>query len=118
MEKHAARLGAGNVEIELDGEKVTLKPSLRVAQTISRNASGISGAMDAVNRFDFDMVVGVIALGLNISGREADALPAKVYETGMTNLVGPVSRFLAIVANGGREPSLTDGGEEGKNPRS
>ena len=59
-----ATIGAGDVTIILDGEPVTLKPSLRAMQTISRQAGGVIGAMQGVGRFDFDTIVLVIAQGM------------------------------------------------------
>ncbi len=115
MSKSKASLGAGNVEIELDGETVILKPSLNACQTISRQSGGISAAVAAVGRFDFDTVVSVVTLGLGVTGSEAKAVPEKVWRTGLTDLVGPVTKFLTIVANGGR-PVDDAGGEEPADP--
>jgi len=115
MTKNKAQLGAGNVEIELDGETVTLKPSLRAAQAISRQSGGISAAVAAVGRFDFDAIVSVVTLGLGASDAEAKAIPEKIFVTGLTDLVGPVTKFLTIIANGGR-PIDQNGGEEAADP--
>jgi hypothetical protein len=109
-------LGAGNVEIELDGETVVLKPTLRAAQTISRQNGGILGAVDRVSKFDLDTLTQVVALGLNATGKDAETIPDKVWSTGMTDLVGPVTRYLSILANGGR-PVKAGGGEEDADPR-
>ena len=105
-------IGAGNVQITLAGETVTLRPTLRAAQTISKQAGGIMSAVQAVARFDFETISSVIALGLNkTSPGDVQGVAEKVYETGLADLVEPVSYFLAILANGGRPVSPT-GGEE------
>jgi len=116
MAKSKAQLGAGNVEIELDGETVVLKPSLNACQTVSRQSGGISAAVAAVGRFDFDTVVSVVTLGLGATGSDAKAIPEKVWRTGLTDLVGPVTKYLTIIANGGR-PVEDAGGEEGEDPQ-
>ncbi|WEX10279.1 hypothetical protein [Chelativorans sp. AA-79] len=114
MSASKARLGAGNVEIELDGETVVLKPTLLACQTLSRQAGGLSAAVEAVGRMDFDMLVSVIALGLNKKPNDvADA----VWRTGMTNLIAPAIRFLTIVSNGGRPLEGTGGSEDEENPQ-
>lgn len=96
-------IGAGNVEIVLDNESVTLRPTLRAAQTISKQAGGIVSAVQAVGRFDFDTIVSVIALGLNkTTPRDVQDIAEKVYATGLNELVEPVTNYLAILANGGR----------------
>ncbi|ETA72341.1 MULTISPECIES: hypothetical protein [Mesorhizobium] len=107
-------LGAGNVEIELDGETVVLRPSLMAAQAISRQSGGISSAVRSVGNYDFDVIVSVVTLGLGATGQEAKAIPEKVWRTGLTDLIGPVSTYLTIIANGGRPMS---GGEEAADPQ-
>lgn len=108
-------IGSGNVTITLDGEDVVMKPSLKAAQTISKTSGGIIAAVQAVGRMDFDTVVTVIALGLGKTGtRDVQDIAEKVYATGITELVEPVTRFLTIVANGGRPVA---GGEEEQDPR-
>ncbi|MEO9230370.1 MAG: hypothetical protein ABI216_15700 [Devosia sp.] len=98
-----ATLGAGNVDILLGDETVTLRPTLRAAQTISKQSGGIVSALQAVSRFDFDVISSVIALGLNkTSPRDQQDIAEKVYETGLSDLIEPVTNFLAILANGGR----------------
>jgi len=111
-----ATLGAGNVEIELDGQTVVLKPTLRAAQTISRQSGGILGAVERIGKFDLDTMIQVVTLGLNATGKEAQTIPDKVWETGMTELVAPVTKFLSILANGGR-PVDEDGGEGDGDPQ-
>lgn len=108
-----ATLGAGNVTITLVDEEVILRPTLRACQTISKQAGGIMSAVNAVGRFDIEVMTAVIALGLDIrKPAEVNELAEKVYTTGMADLVEPVTQYLSILANGGRPVS---GGEE--NPR-
>ena len=109
-------IGAGNVEIELNGEAVTLRPTLKAAQNISRAKGGIASAIEAVGRFDFDVMVTVIALGLGAEGKDARELPDKVFSTGMADLVAPVISYLTILANGGR-PVQETGGEGEADPQ-
>ncbi len=109
-------VSAGNVEIELDSETVTLRPSLKAAQNISRMKGGVMAAVEAVGRFDFDVLVNVIALGIGAEGKEARELPEKVYATGMADLVTPVITYLTTIANGGRPVLESTGGEGEENP--
>jgi hypothetical protein len=109
-------LGAGNVDIELAGEIVTLRPNLKAAQNISRAKGGIMAAIEAVGRFEFDVMVTVITLGLGVDGKEARDIPDKVFTTGMADLVTPVINYLTILANGGR-PVQAAGGEGDEDPQ-
>lgn len=106
-----ASLGAGNVEIELDGESVTLRPSLKAAQGISRLHGGIVNAVDSLTRFDLDTLTAVIALGL---GKEPKEIAEEVWRTGASVLAPKAIEFVTIVANGGRPVS---GGEGTADPQ-
>ena len=108
-----ASIGAGNVEIKLDGETVVLRPSLRAAQAISRQAGGIMAAVEAIGKFNLDVMTQVVALGL---GREPKDVADAVWRTGMADLSGPVINYLSILANGGR-PVQSEGGEGEGDPQ-
>lgn len=95
-------IGAGDVEIELEGETCVLKPSLKACTALSRMRGGISNTVRAVGDLDFDAMVTVIGLGLGLSDKELKDLPEKVYETGLPELSGPLIRYLSNVANGGK----------------
>lgn len=107
------KLGAGNVEIELDGESVVLRPTLKAAQTISRQAGGIMGAVQSISRFDVDVLTTVIALGL---GRDVKDTAEPVWRTGVSTLAPKAIQFLTVLANGGRPPE-EGGGEEEADPQ-
>jgi hypothetical protein len=105
-----ATIGAGDVTIVLDGEPVTLRPSLRAAQTISRQAGGVVGAMQAVGRFEFDAIVLVVAQGLGkVKSDEMGEVADQVYRTGLTDIVPKLTEFLTNLANGGRPSSVGEG---------
>jgi hypothetical protein len=111
-----AAIGAGNVEIDLDGETVVLRPTLKAAQTISRQAGGIRKAIDALGNFDIDVMTSIITLGMDLTGREAKDVADKVWRTGMADLTVPVIQYLTILANGGRPVDAT-GGEGTEDPQ-
>lgn len=100
-----ATLGAGNVAITINGEAMTLRPNLKAAQTISRQAGGILGAIQSVGKFELDVIVNVIALGTGTPPKDAEPLAEKVYQNGLSDLVAPVTEYLAVLANGGRPVS-------------
>ncbi len=107
-------IGAGNVNITLNGVEVTLRPSLKAAQTISRQSGGIVAAMQAVGKFDFDVIANVVALGLGKTRtEEVQEVAEQVYSTGLTDLVPSVTVYLTNLANGGR----STGKAGGENPQ-
>ena len=100
-------MGAGNVEIELAGEQLTLKPTLHACQSISRQSGGIVGAIQALGRLDFDALVNVIALGI---GRKNKDIEEAVFSTGMDVLNPLAIEFVTNISTGGRKQ---EGGGEG-----
>ncbi len=59
--------------------------------------------VEAVGRYDFETLVRVLALGLGRT--DIDQVRDEAWRTGMEALVGPVTRFLVIVASGGTPPT-------------
>lgn len=114
MANSKPRLGAGNVDITLDGEAVTLKPTLKAAQTLSRQTDGLMGAIERVTRFDLDTITSVVALG---TGREVKEVADAVWRTGVSDLAPSAIKYLGILANGGRPADGSNGGEEDADPR-
>lgn len=119
------KLGGGNVTIRLDGEEVILKPSLQAAQTISRQAGGLAGAMQAVLKLDLDVVTTVVGLGLGYGGtkKPPQDLAEKIWRSGLTDasegaLASGCILFLRVLANGGQMPNddvIVEDGQEGDN---
>jgi hypothetical protein len=96
-------LNAGDVPITLAGETRILHPTLRAITMISSVYGGLSKAVDALVQREFAAAITVIRWGLNLTDREAKALPDQVFETGLTpDLVVPLIRYVNILANGGK----------------
>lgn len=108
-------LGAGNVEIKLDGETAVLRPSLGAAQAISRRDGGIMAMVNAITRFDLDALSFVVAQGL---GKEQKEVTEKVWRTGISTLAPAAIKYCTILANGGRPADDSEGGEGDADPRS
>lgn len=109
-----AKLGAGGVEITLDGEAAVLRPTLRAAQQLSRQTDGLMGAIERVTRFDLDTIISVVALGLDRTPKDVQDA---VWRTGCSDLAPHCIRFLGVLANGGRPADGSEGGEEDGDPR-
>jgi hypothetical protein len=111
MTKDKARLGAGDVQIRLNGEEKTLRPTLSAAIVISRMSGGILGAMQRVSQLDFDTMVVVTRAGLDLTDLGAKGLEEKVFASGLgyaDGLAKPLTLYLENLANGGR-PRVVEG---------
>lgn len=105
MSEH--NIGEGDVEIELDGEMVTLRPTLKAALTLTNGQGGLPVMVQRCINLEMDAIVSIISHGLGVYSKD---LPEKVYRTGLFALSGKCIRFLNILANGGRP--LADDKEE------
>jgi len=113
------QLTAGDVPITLAGETRILRPSQTALALISRAYKGLGKVREALVDQDFDAAVTVIRSGLNLSVAEEEDISRKVYETGLaSDLLIPLIRFVAVLANGGKplpdEPPMSGGTEKAR----
>lgn len=108
------KIGAGNVEIDIAGNIYTLRPTLKAAQGVSRRFDGITGAYARIAAGDLDAITAIVNFGLGYEGKDATRMESEVFEAGITDMIAPVSRFISVLANGGRPP--VEGGEEDSDP--
>lgn len=92
----------GQIEIELDGTKRFLKPTLGAAVTISRAYDGFTNAIRSISGFNFEAILLVIIQGLGLSDQEARGMDEKVYRSGVQHLASPCIRYINVLSNGGR----------------
>jgi hypothetical protein len=101
------QIGAGDVEIELDGETVTLECTLGAALALTRAPGGIYGTGSVAERLlrcDIDTMCMVIRAGLGVGPSAIKDLPEKVFRTGLLSMRGSLAIYVGRVANGGRPP--------------
>jgi hypothetical protein len=104
-----AELGAGDVDIDLDGKTVTLRYTLAADQALSRAFDGALAAAKSVQNFNIDAIVGVIAIGSGM--KQSEILPI-VWRIGKGEFVAPLLTYLT----GFIQPP-TIGGEEDGDPQ-
>lgn len=86
------------VEITLNGKSETLRPSLGAAKRVNA-LGGFMNVHSKLQAYDFDYFVAVIAAGLE---KKSADIESAVYKTGLPNLLGDVSSFVNLLANGGK----------------
>lgn len=105
-------LGAGDIEVEIGGEKYTLKPSLGACMALTSDPAGLIGSENSlfmrIGKLDITVMARVIRLGLGVGAGALRDLEEKIYSTGLTTLVDPLQQFLIVVVNGGRLPGKED----------
>ena len=86
------------VEITLNGKTETLRPSLGAAKKVN-SLGGFMHVHSRLQAYDLDVFTLVVAAGLE---KKASEIESAVYKTGLPNLLGDVSTFVNILANGGK----------------
>lgn len=102
----------GEVEVTLAGKPAVLRSTLRAAKTVDAKCGGFQSAYSRLAAFNMEAYAIVVAAGL---GKQPHEVEDAVYQTGMTDLIGPLSEFVTLLMNGGRKPGkeADDGKGEG-----
>jgi hypothetical protein len=105
-----ARVGVGNVTIQIGGHDYELVPTYHAASNISRLSGGLRGAIQGVSNLDFDVIGRVVQFGLgpktvkDLGG--ANKLNELIYGEGLTDgsgeFAGKCVEFLTVLSNGGK----------------
>lgn len=99
------------VDVTLDGETYTLKPSLKAATAICRQYGGYLGAMQAVAQSDLNAFLFLARQGISTKTINTNDLDEAVYGEGIPTLIEPFLKYLRILQNGGKEP-VEDGDDD------
>lgn len=94
----------GDVDISLNGDKSTLRCTLRAAKEINASFGDYVTAQRRLATYDLAAYVAIVAAGLGKTSKEVEAA---VYNNGMVELTKPLSDYVNLLANGGR-PLKTD----------
>ncbi|WP_430436865.1 hypothetical protein [Oceanibaculum nanhaiense] len=105
----------GEVEIELDGETVTLKPTYGATTRIEKRFGGWQGAVQAAAAVNTETLAFIVQQGLGLKDSDYPRLREAVWRSGAMDLTGPVIRYLRILANGGK-PLDEDGDSTAEDP--
>lgn len=108
-------MSMGEVEITLGGVKHALRCSLRAARTVSALSGGFSAAYQGLSGYNMSTYVAIVAAGLDKRGNDAAMVEKQVYETGLETLTAPLSKYLGLLMNGGREAQPVDESEASPN---
>jgi hypothetical protein len=110
---NTAKLGRGDVSLTLDGETITLRPTIAAFQFLSKQHGGLVPVLNKLAALDFDVIMDVIMAGLmgqpNVGPKRRIQLGDKVFSAGVSDHTGGVNgkcaEFVVVLMNGGRPPS-------------
>lgn len=102
---------SSDVEITLDGQAFHLRSSLKAANAISNHFGGFITAYQHLANGSLQAYQYVIRQGIpkvELDDISTDDLNEMIWRTGTIELVGPVSKYLSRLQNGGRDPDAED----------
>lgn len=110
----------GEVDVELDGNTYTLRPSWQVVEKIERELGGVLGIMNRVKEGNvrIDEIAFIIYAGLE--GNKTQKTPSFkdvhqiVFDTGFVNYISVVSSFLVGAVGGSK--NIGEAEEKGGKP--
>ncbi|WP_460155958.1 hypothetical protein [Pseudomonas sp. S2_H10] len=97
----------GTVDITLDGETYTLKPTLGAVRAIEAHFGGLRGASQAINALSVDGCAVIIASGAGLSGKASEAIPEQVWQEGVLGVSVQLNAYLVALYN----PKGTEAGK-------
>lgn len=97
----------GTVDITLDGETYTLKPTLGAVRAIEAHFGGLRGASQAINALSVDGCAVIVASGAGLTGKAAEGIPEQVWQAGVLEVSVQLNAYLVALYN----PKGTDAGK-------
>lgn len=94
------KIGAGDIEVVIEGQTLLLKPTLECCIKMSR--SGVAGPRvlsEQCMALNLDAIAFVIAAGLD---KTIEQVQGPIFRTGTINVFAACIRFIHVVSNGGR----------------
>lgn len=104
------------VTITLDGDDVDLRCTPLAMKALCNRHGSLIAVQQKIASFDFNAMADVVEIGIGPKqlkhlGISREKLESAVYEAGMAKILAPLTRYIMMLANGGREPS-DDGADE------
>ena len=99
------------VEIDLNGEKIELIPTLAAMEYLTKQVDNFTAVYGRLGAFNFDMYAHVIIAGVLPNKADLKTVRENVFRTGMIKLLPDLTRYVTLLLHGGKEPEVTEGDE-------
>ncbi|WP_455887056.1 hypothetical protein [Pseudomonas rustica] len=99
----------GTVTVKLGDEEFVLQPTLKAVRAIESRFGGLRGASQTITAMSIDGCAIILAAGAGLEGKDAEAIPDKVWQAGVINVSTQLNKYLVALYN-------PRGGDEGKEP--
>ena len=86
----------GEVEIGIDGESVTLRPSLGAAMALNQEFGSFGGLLSELEAYNLGAAIKVVKRAGEFHDEE------RIFKTGLVEITPSLIRFVIMLANGGK----------------
>jgi hypothetical protein len=95
----------GEVDIVLGDVTYTLQSTLGAAKRVNAHFGSMGEAYFRVSKMELEAYTGVIAKALATEAKDLEALEQAVWSAGLDALRVPLTKYITLLTNGGREPA-------------
>lgn len=103
-----SRATYGSVEIEANGKKYELKPTLKAYEQIESRMGGLRQAIEGAGSMSITMLASVVIAGTGKGQKDIEKVKEDIFAEGALNVLPKVTEYLMLLLN----PSGKDDAEE------
>ena len=108
-----ARATHGIIDVEINGKKYTMKPTLAAYEKIETRMGGLRQAIESCSNMSIDSIAFIVASGSGTGSKEMNELKENIFQEGALNVLPKVTEYLMKLLNpSGKETN--DGVQEEK----
>ncbi|WP_145186121.1 hypothetical protein [Pseudomonas sp. URMO17WK12:I11] len=89
----------GTVTVKLGDEEFVLLPTLKAVRAIESRFGGLRGASQTITALSIDGCAIILAAGAGLEGKDADAIPEKVWQAGVLGVASELNTYLIALYN-------------------
>ncbi len=93
------------VTLTMGGKPFTLRTTLGAMRALGRLQGGFLPLFRSVSNVDPETMALVVVIGTDARGADVEGVAQAIYDHGLEDLIDPLTRFLTLCCNGGRDPA-------------
>ena len=94
-----ARATHGIIDVEINGKKYTMKPTLAAYEKIETRLGGLRQAIESCSNMSLDSLAYIVAAGSGMGNKEIPELKNNIFQEGTLNVLPKVTEFLMKLLN-------------------
>ena len=103
-----SKVSYGQVDVELDDESITLKPTLRAYEKIEKKYGGLAQALHPLSNFNLEAIAFVLSAGAALDKKDERDLKERIFARGVSTIAARAVEYVTLLMN----PTGRDADEE------